>query len=193
MKRTNIINYLIQKNNFSTYLEIGVENESVNFDQIKCKYRFGVDPSGCTCFTGTSDEFFLMNNMMFDIIFIDGDHAEEQVTKDIENSLKVLNPNGIIVLHDCLPETEWQQTEKYNNSIWTGTVWRSLARLRMSRDDLQLDIVDTDWGCGILRHGPSKLFDVVPDELNFDFFLTYKYNMFNIISVEQFKEKYKNE
>ena len=58
----------------------------------------------------TSDEFFSQNKETFDLIFIDGLHIHEQVLKDIDNSLNVLNENGVILLHDCLPAKIWHQT-----------------------------------------------------------------------------------
>ena len=48
----------------------------------------------------TSDNFFLINKYKFDLIYIDGNHLYEFVRRDIDNSLNVLNENGIIVLDD---------------------------------------------------------------------------------------------
>ena len=58
MKRTDIINHLIQKNNYKTYLEIGVRDPSGNLDLIKVEHKDGVDPSGKCNFPITSDKFF---------------------------------------------------------------------------------------------------------------------------------------
>lgn len=192
MTRTDIINYLIESYNFKSYLEIGVNKEPDNFDHIKCQYRIGVDPNGVSSFAGTSDEFFENNRLNFDLIFIDGLHEEVQVTKDINNSLKFLNKNGIIVLHDCLPMSEEQQSEHYNGQLWSGTVWRSLAKLRMSRADLELKIVDTDWGCGILRVKDSNLyFPGMNETIDYNFYLRHRVEMFNIISIEEFYNTYR--
>lgn len=51
----------------------------------------------------TTDEFFVINKKTFDVIFIDADHAYESVSKDLQNSLKVLNLFGTIFLHDTDP------------------------------------------------------------------------------------------
>ena len=190
MYRTDIINHLISKNQYKTYLEIGV-HENHNFVEIKCQYKIGIDPNGKTSFTGTSDEFFDNNKLFFDIIFIDGDHREEQVTPDILNSLKCLNKCGMIVLHDLLPPTEQHQTAEYNGGAWNGTVWKSLAKLRLSRPDLKLNVVNTDWGCGILRYGESELYqEGIGQELNFDFYLKHREKMFNVITPDQFLQMF---
>ena len=52
----------------------------------------------------TSDEFFKNNKEKFDLIFLDGLHTYHQTIKDINNSLRNLNSNGIIIIHDCLPK-----------------------------------------------------------------------------------------
>lgn len=191
MTRTEILNTLIKRFNYKTYLEVGVSDPSKNFDLIECRMKISVDPNGRACFTGTSDEFFAENKLNFDLVFIDGLHEEQQVTKDIDNALNCINDNGTVVLHDCLPLSEEQQSETHNGSVWVGTVWRSLAKIRMTRTDLQLNVVNTDWGCGILRRGASEIFPVTPDtKLDYGFLLQNADAMFNIISVDQFHSKY---
>jgi|TARA_B110001452_G_scaffold110907_1_gene91993 predicted O-methyltransferase YrrM len=51
-------------------------------------------------FKTTSDIYFDNNNEKFDLIYIDGAHESPQVYKDICNSWRVLNKNGIIVCDD---------------------------------------------------------------------------------------------
>jgi len=54
----------------------------------------------------TTDEFFKSFNEKVDMIFIDADHKYESVAKDLENSLKILNKTGCIVLHDTDPDND---------------------------------------------------------------------------------------
>jgi spermidine synthase len=51
----------------------------------------------------TTDKFFEANEETFDVIYIDADHSFKQVKKDFHNSVKILNPNGFILLHDTDP------------------------------------------------------------------------------------------
>lgn len=46
---------------------------------------------------------FLSDNQKFDFIFLDGDHSSETVYKEIPAALKLLSPNGVILLHDFFP------------------------------------------------------------------------------------------
>lgn len=191
MLRTEIINTLINKYNYKNYLEIGVFNQEHNFNHIKCENKIGVDPNGCSTYALTSDDFFSRNTDKFDIVFIDGLHTESQVDKDISNSLKFLNSNGTIVLHDCLPYSEWHQRDEYGGTgNWAGTVWKSVAKLRTTRKDLSIEVVDTDYGCGIIRFGKQTLHKTNDNYLNYSYYEKYKQSLMNIITVEEFRGKY---
>ena len=51
-------------------------------------------------FKGTSDNYFLNQKDKFDVIYIDGSHEADQVYKDIKNSWRILNMNGILICDD---------------------------------------------------------------------------------------------
>jgi len=173
MDRITIINDLITKYNFKSYLEIGVRNTFECFDLINCEVKDSVDPGfenhiNNVKYKLTSDEFFKQldsssldkdSNYKWDIIFIDGLHLSYQVERDITNSLNHLSENGIIVVHDCNPPTLHHAREDYSNhdtpamGIWNGTVWKVIYNLRATRDDLQICTVNTDWGVGVIRKG----------------------------------------
>lgn len=103
--RYDIINTLISKYNLQTYLEIGTFRGDC-FEQVSCVHKECVDVyknyKGLNHLC-TSDDFFNWNQRKYDIIFIDGNHEEEFVTKDIINSLKCLSDTGFVILHDCSP------------------------------------------------------------------------------------------
>ena len=64
----------------------------------------------------TSNNFFKVNNIKFDLIYIDGNHLYDFVKKDISNSLKFLKKNGVIVLDDYKLSGWWNDgvTEAVN-------------------------------------------------------------------------------
>ncbi len=131
-----------------------------------------------TGFTLTSDRFFseMFTGTIspkvttFDVVFIDGLHEANQVYIDVQNALKVLRPNGFIVLHDCSPPLESFAREDYSfmfspaAGIWLGTSWKAFVRYRMS-NDLYSCCIDSDWGVGILSKdiniGPATDRDIV--------------------------------
>ena len=53
-------------------------------------------------FKTTSNDFFKNNKDKFDLIYVDGDHSCKQVYIDINNSWKILNKNGFLILDDYL-------------------------------------------------------------------------------------------
>lgn len=198
MIRTDIINFLIYKNNFKNYLEIGVSTGD-NISHVIAENKDGVDPglgsysnlSNLVNFKMTSDEFFSKNQKQYDFIFIDGLHETEQVDKDISNSLKFLNINGMILLHDTLPVSFESQLVPRKTRVWNGDVWKSIVKLKFSRPDLEIKTVDTDMGCTIVKFGNQKIIDHVDlsTALTWDYFQNHKKELLGIISVDEFKDE----
>jgi len=158
--RTDIINYLIERYYYTTYLEIGVYDVNTNFNKIIASDKTGVDPNKAIDieFKMTSDRFFEQNTKTFDIIFIDGDHHAMQAQRDIVNSLYVLNDGGTIVMHDCNPTEEAiQHVPPTQAGDWTGDVWKAFVRFRSETDVYAAFVVDTDFGVGIIRESVKKI------------------------------------
>lgn len=192
MTRTQIIQSLIDLHGYKSYLELGVQN-GVNFNAVKCNNKVGVDPdrkSKATIFQ-PSDLFFTLNSETFDIIFIDGLHEADQVMRDLENAYVCLNKGGVIVVHDCNPEKEIHQRVPRESKIWNGDVWKAFIQFR-SDDDF---VIDTDCGVGIIWQGGGvhsvDLFNGL--ELVWTNFVQNKKRWLNLISVDEFKNKYINE
>ena len=131
--RWDLIDYLIKKNNYTDYLEIGCDQNQL-FSKIKIKNKVGVDPFSGGNVRKTSDQFFLENNEKFDIIFIDGLHEYKQVKKDILNSTDCLNKGGIILVHDCMPDSLGKQAVPRYKMQWNGDVWKAIVDLRQNND-----------------------------------------------------------
>lgn len=75
--------------------------------------RYGMD----------TNTFFAQNIKKYDMIFIDACHQDQQVFKDIENSRKILNLNGVIVCHDLLHFDDTgksQRTDVHRHVIGCG-------------------------------------------------------------------------
>jgi len=53
-------------------------------------------------FKMNSNKFFLNNSKKYDLIFVDGDHSSNQVKIDINNSWKILNKGGYLILDDYM-------------------------------------------------------------------------------------------
>lgn len=190
LNRTEIINLLVKKIKAESYLEIGVAS-GANFDQIECLKKTGVDPNpdSPATFNQLSDDFFLSNDDIYDLIFIDGLHHSEQVEKDISNALKFLSEDGIIVCHDMNPKEEMHQAVPRVSSFWNGDCWKAWVLIRSQRADLEMFVVDVDSGCGIIKAGKQDPLLVGKDDLNWDNFSKNKKDWLNLISEEDFFKK----
>ena len=203
MDRIDIINNLISKHNYKTYLEIGVRNPEDCLNHIQCELKHGVDPgiegNYPVTFNMTSDEFFQINTSTYDIIFIDGLHIDEQVERDIVNSLNILNENGSIVLHDCNPPQIYHAREDYQDYstpvgvYWNGTTWKAIVKVRSEINNIYTSVVDTDWGVGVIQK--SKTPNMIVNDNPY-----YSYNKFsenrkeylNLITPQEFLDTYIN-
>jgi hypothetical protein len=191
MNRVTVINDLIKKHQYTSYLEIGVHYKSVCFNKIYCENKVSVDPGKRDQydFNMTSDEFFNINKSTFDIIFVDGLHTADQCYKDILNSLDILNNNGTIVIHDTNPPTEFHATDKQYTkeqnivagNAWNGSVWKSIFMLRKTRSDIIMFTYPFDWGVTIIQKGSSLLLDVENDFFSFNIFDKHREKILNII------------
>jgi len=157
MNRNEIINKAIKKFEYNTYLEIGIGDNN-NFKNVNVSRKISVDPNGLPTYLMTSDVFFEKNTVKYDFIFIDGLHLEEQVHKDIINALDCLSEGGMIMCHDMSPAQEEDQVREHTpGKTWNGDVWKSWVKLRKVRDDLNMYVINTDCGCGIIQKGTQSL------------------------------------
>jgi hypothetical protein len=127
--RTSIIQEIINQRNFKSYLEVGCDTDE-NFSKIQIENKIGIDPLKGGTLRITSDQFFIKNDQRFDIIFLDGLHTYEQTIKDIDNGLRFLNTNGVILIHDCLPKKIWNQIVPRLYGHWNGDVWKAIVHSR---------------------------------------------------------------
>jgi hypothetical protein len=186
--RWNLIQFIIDKYKFKTYLEIGCDKNQ-SFSKIKIKKKVGVDPvSGGTIRT-TSDEFFKNNNEKYDIIFLDGLHYYNQIINDIKNSLHILNNNGFILVHDCLPNSLAQQAVPRYRGHWNGDVWKSIVELR-TYDNLDIFTSQIDFGVALIRKKTNSNIlklnsDIIYEKLKFK---DYYYNHQKFMNIKSYNE-----
>lgn len=190
--KTILLNTLIEKFGYTSYLEIGQGKAEDNFNHINCRIRIGVDPDS-TCnaaYCLTSDEFFDLNKAKFDLIFVDGLHHNDQVYRDIINSLNCLNSNGTIVVHDCNPKNEGMQAVPRTQDFWTGDVWKAWVGLRSERSDLEMFVLKNGNGCGVIRAGKQKTIST-PDSLTYRYFDENRDYLLNFKTVNEFLTRLK--
>lgn len=181
---SDLLNFIAEKINAKTYLEIGVFNPEHNFNKIKVQRKVSIDPdpNAQAVVRMTSDDYFLLfPSVKYDLVFCDGLHHADQVKRDIQNSWGCLNEGGVIVIHDCNPHSESITHVPRDSREWCGDVWKAA-----------IDIchylkftVDFDYGCCIVRkEQPGPLFDHAP-ESSWETFDKHRKELLNLVSVNE--------
>lgn len=188
MTRTDLINFFLKGK--GSFLEIGYY-DGKNHSKIKCDEKLAVDPKPLVILPNhfvvrtTSDKYFkeaIAKELKYDLIFIDGLHHADQVERDIDNALKCLTKGGYILVHDVLPTKEEHTLvpRPTPSGHWNGDVYKAWIKLR-SRSDVNMYVIDTDNGVGVIQKGQQKPKKIEPVFKN----ITTK-NM-NRISLEDWK------
>lgn len=199
MKRADILNALAKRHGYRRYLEIGLGavDAERSSPHVKLEHMESVDPfEADATHVCTSDDFFAdarpavarTHLPPWNLIFIDGLHVRDQVLRDVDNALACLAPGGAVVLHDCNPVC-LEHTDPGIN----GTVWEAWAYLRLTQPQLDMQCVDTDQGCGVLRRSdsgiilPGTLPMPAPVVLDYAFLDAHRVELMGLVSPEDWR------
>ncbi len=185
-----VINHIIKTRGYTSYLEIGA-HEGHTFNNIECSDKECIDPiiyfNGVT-HNMTSDEFFETNSKKYDIIFVDGFHLDEQVSRDINNSLKHLSRDGVVICHDCIPPyIEW--TTKF----YCGDGFKSIVRKSREDNNLNMKLINCDVGFCLIDTKYPEYRDILDESVGMDY-VSYMENFSRIFvtwTYEQFLNDFK--
>lgn len=197
MNRLFFLKKLFRKKKFKTYLEIGVFRGRVFFS-VPAYNKIAVDPEfqfsaskkikkafrrfsnlWAKFYEKTSDIFFaenastLFQKNKIDVCLVDGMHEYNFALRDIENSLKFMQKDGVVLVHDCNPVSKEASVsfEEYKKrgfvEDWNGDTWKAIVHLRSLRDDINVFVLDCDQGLGIVTFGkPESRLKFTHEEIN---------------------------
>jgi SAM-dependent methyltransferase len=149
--RQAVVNRLLANTPDGRYLEIGCAGNDL-FDAVMAGEKVGVDPVRGGTHRMTSDAFFATwEGEGFDVVFIDGLHLYDQVRRDLDGALKVLNPGGWIAIHDMLPR-DWleEHVPQIRTRGWTGDGWKVAFEL-LASTDVEFRLLILDHGVVVVR------------------------------------------
>lgn len=200
------------------YLEIGVENGHIFF-RIKSTFKVAVDPKFIfdasrrfgkailnpynltnQYFEKTSDDFFAQDaqrvfaGKKLQLALVDGMHEYHFALRDVENTLNYMGDDGVIIMHDCNPQTLGAagRFEDWEVGEWNGDVWKTIIHLRSQRPDLTVFVLDCDQGLGIVtRKKPDSVLDFTPaqvEALTYDGLVQNREKWLNLKSTAYFYE-----
>ena len=103
----------VNNNDHKEFLENGISEKNFDYNISICNNKEKIEVKKIT-----SDEFFKNNTKHFNTIYIDGCHIGEFIKRDMENSFKFLEINGIMWMDDYSANNETKTTmdsflEKY--------------------------------------------------------------------------------
>lgn len=138
------------------YLEIGVrkgsslalaEGDAIAIDPDPHPDLAASNPAA-RLYRCTSDDFFFFHGdaaiaRPIELAFIDGMHLAEFVYRDFMNLERYMDPQGVIVVDDVLPNHPLQAKRDRKSRVWTGDVWRFAELIAQKRPDLRLTLLDT--------------------------------------------------
>ena len=208
--QADLINFIIEKYKFDSYLEIGVYIPANNFDKIKVALKHSVDNNrdGYGLYTHWMDSDYFFENYVkdqkYDVIFVDGMHTAKQSYKDVINSINCLNDNGFIIMHDCNPELEEHtisynefkiNSEKWGNVYkgdWNGDVYKAFIQLKNELKDWSCFCINSPVYCGILTERNIlkniQAENIDTKNITWEIFNKNRKELLQIISAEEFEE-----
>ncbi len=158
------------------YLEIGVDNGN-SMRLAKCA-RVGLDPDfeltmtqafPTKIFKIRSDSFFAnegwcANHLKggVDLAYVDGMHLSEYVLRDIINTERWMNEDGLIVVDDVFPDRMEMAGRERDFAAWCGDVYRVVPILREYRPDLTIQVVEAF--AGPYRKGLAMISGLKPGD-----------------------------
>jgi SAM-dependent methyltransferase len=197
MNRIEAVQHALNGRLQRVYLEIGV-GYGFSLRRISADEKIAVDPefrlsprsrrkveakARTTYYFETTSDAFFANETAFldqhgiDVALIDGLHTYRQALRDVENTLRYLRDDGVIVLHDCNPAkatigypaasyAEFRAQNRWH-FVWSGDVWKAIVHLRSTRNDLRVAVLDCDLGVGVVRKGlPDSQLPYSPSQID---------------------------
>jgi predicted O-methyltransferase YrrM len=81
---------------------VEIDHESIDFSEVEKYYDSRITDERVIKCKMTSDEFFIVNAMSYNFIYIDGDHTAVQTALDGLNAFKCLEDGGVMAFDDYL-------------------------------------------------------------------------------------------
>lgn len=181
--KVDIINLLGQVNGYSSYLEVASQTTGHQYARV-CEHIFTTkkrllynipdgysdglpvdysasDLSGSHCL-----EQIEASNQSFDVVFIDPYHTYKSSLQNLMAGFRLLNPDGVMVVHDCNPPSLDIASPTFQGGLWCGLTYLAFLDFVHQNPGTEYGVVDTDWGVGLVfRNSGTRpaLFGPLPE------------------------------
>ena len=89
--------------------------------------------------------------LRIEVMLLDPWHEYRTSYRDLEKGFDLIEDDGIIFVHDCLPPDELVTSLTPNVGNWCGLTYKAFIDFVIDRRDLFYCTIDADWGCGVIR------------------------------------------
>jgi len=146
--------------------------------------------------------------MAFDrvnVCLVDGWHTYDCAIRDLACAYDMLADGGVLIVHDCLPESEQSASPTWVSGFWSGASYRAYLDFVLPRHDLDYCTVNVDHGCGIIfKKRAVNIVNDVPssaarselvsawftnhnnDKTAYDFFMRHHPKLLRLVSARDF-------
>ncbi|HEX8609671.1 MAG TPA: hypothetical protein VF800_00075 [Telluria sp.] len=203
----DIVNRLIRKFGFKRYLEYHKFDGSSCFAQVACDSKTQAYIPEHTYLDAANTERLLRvaataapqdilelpqllerhAGQRFDIIFFDPVHLRPQVDHALRALPALLNPGGVLVVHDCNPDNEAWTSAQRCPGVWCGETYKAFALLRHHNPGRTVT-VDEDFGVGMIWNHGLVLDYPLDADLTYQQFAAQRASYAGLISYHQFLE-----
>ncbi|MCY0915575.1 hypothetical protein [Massilia antarctica] len=208
LSKADIINRLIRQFGFKTFLEynkfegasfygdivcdskaIAYQRENLHFDAMRARHLLrvtaGADLGQLLPLAALLERHA---GQRFDIIFLDPTHERPEVDLALRALAALLNPGGVLVVHDCNPEREELTVVKRRHGAWVGETYKAFALLRQ-HNRASTVTVSEDYGVGLVWNKDLVLDYPIEADISYAQFAARREAYNGLISYQQFLER----
>lgn len=169
ISKSDIINRLIEQFGFASFLEYNKFEGESYFQEVVCESKELAYIPEQSYLDATNIKRLLniisdtnLNKILdleqlqihyaerkFDIIFFDPVHVRPEVDRALQILPTLLNPGGILVVHDCNPENFSLTTVDRRPGEWMGETYKAFAIFRYF-NRAQTQTISEDFGVGLI-------------------------------------------
>lgn len=204
----DIINRLIRQFGFKRYLEYNKFDGTSHFDRIACDSKALAFVPEHSYMDAANTERLLRiaaraapqdildlpalleryAGQTFDILFFDPVHVRPQVDLALRALPALLNPGGVLVVHDCNPENEALASKERRPGQWVGETYKAFALLRHHNPGLAMTVAE-DFGVGLIWNRGLVLDYPLDADLSYPQFAAQRGSYAGLISYHRFLDE----
>lgn len=176
LKKMMIANLLGRRFEFKSYLELATPSTGSFYSQIDRDYfahvarmmyvtPFVYDDGMKVDFRSPDEDIsgvledFRASGRTVDICLVDGWHTYKNANRDLVEMFDLLSDGGVLVVHDCIPESREGASPRFRRGAWWGLSYKAFLDFVLQNPSLDYFALDGDHGCGMIIK--NRAFDAV--------------------------------